>query len=97
MCIPSPVPKLRHNPGNRTVLVLGSLTLSTTERAMQFHKNDYYINPMLMYRLTIHVLGKDILKYINMRVFQLKHLMAVRAFFMSCIMIRISGKIFNRL
>ena len=51
-----------NNPGNHTVLVLGSLTLSPTERAMQFHKNDYYINPMLMYTLNIHVLGKELLK-----------------------------------
>ena len=47
-----------------------------------------------MYTLTIHVPWKDILKYLNIRMgFQLKQLMKVCAFFMSCIIIRIIGKI----
>ena len=45
---------------------------------------------MLMDRLTIHVLGKDILKYINMRMgFPSKAVNDGSCLFMSCIMIRI--------
>ena len=85
------------NPGNRTVLVLGSFTLSPTKRA-HFHKMIIILIQCLCIGWPFMFLGKISLSISKWEwVFQLKQLMAVRAFFISCIMIRISGKILNRL
>ena len=81
------------NQGNRAVLVLGSFTLSPTKRA-HFHKMIIILIQCLYIRWPLVFLGK-IFSSISISEwgFQLKQLMTVRAFFMSCIVIRILGKI----